>query len=46
MTQTRRRFPESFKREAVDQALASTPLRHVSGAHPGGDKGGYGYLLV
>ena len=30
MTQTRRRFPESFKREAVDQALAGTPLRHVA----------------
>ncbi len=30
MTQTRRRFPESFKREAVDQALADTPLRHVA----------------
>ncbi|WJH58402.1 hypothetical protein FE254_20570 [Ectopseudomonas guguanensis] len=24
MTQTRRRFPESFKREAVDQVLAGT----------------------
>lgn len=30
MTQTRRRFPESFKREAVDQMLASTTLRHVA----------------
>lgn len=30
MTQTRRRFPESFKREAVDQVLADTPLRHVA----------------
>ncbi|EPO9992930.1 TPA: transposase [Pseudomonas aeruginosa] len=30
MTQTRRRFPESFKREAVDQVLAGTPLRHVA----------------
>ncbi|MNZ23070.1 MULTISPECIES: IS3 family transposase [Pseudomonas] len=32
MTQTRRRFPESFKREAVDQVLAGTPLRHVAEA--------------
>lgn len=30
MTQTRRRFPESFNREAVDQVLAGTPLRHVA----------------
>jgi transposase len=30
MTQTRRRFPESFKREAVDQVPAGTPLRHVA----------------
>ncbi|EPW8916972.1 transposase [Pseudomonas aeruginosa] len=30
ITQTRRRFPESFKREAVDQVLAGTPLRHVA----------------
>ncbi|EMX8451322.1 hypothetical protein DZA07_28140 [Pseudomonas aeruginosa] len=30
MTQTRRRFPESFKREAVEQLLAGTPLRHVA----------------
>ncbi|ETU73381.1 hypothetical protein Q094_06707 [Pseudomonas aeruginosa PS42] len=30
MTQTRRRFPESFKREAVDQVLAGTPLRNVA----------------
>ncbi|HCH7658961.1 TPA: transposase [Pseudomonas aeruginosa] len=30
MTQTRRRFPESFKREAVDQVLSGTPLRHVA----------------
>lgn len=30
MTQTKRRFPESFKREAVDQMLAGTPLRHVA----------------
>ncbi|HIE1387981.1 TPA: transposase [Pseudomonas aeruginosa] len=30
MTQTRRRFPESFKREAVDQVFAGTPLRHVA----------------
>ncbi|WP_152223620.1 transposase [Pseudomonas sp. SCB32] len=30
MTQARRRFPESFKREAADQMLAGTPLRHVT----------------
>lgn len=30
MTQTRRSFPESLKREAVDQVLAGTPLRHVA----------------
>ena len=30
MTQTRRRFPESFKCEAVDQVLAGAPLRHVA----------------
>ncbi|QMV61582.1 transposase [Pseudomonas berkeleyensis] len=30
MTQTRRCFPESFKREAVDQMLAGEPLRHVA----------------
>ncbi|BAP45126.1 transposase IS3 [Pseudomonas sp. StFLB209] len=30
MTQTRRRFPESFKREAVDQVLAGMTLRHVA----------------
>lgn len=30
MTQTRRRFPESFKREAVGQVLSGTPLRHVA----------------
>lgn len=30
MPQTRRRFPETFKREAVDQVLAGTPLRHVA----------------
>ncbi|GEM_PF-773247 len=30
MTQTRRRFPKSFKREAVDQLLAGTPLRRVA----------------
>ncbi|QMV65530.1 transposase [Pseudomonas berkeleyensis] len=30
MTQTSRCFPESFKREAVDQMLAGTPLRHVA----------------
>ncbi|MBD9629945.1 MULTISPECIES: transposase [Pseudomonadaceae] len=28
--QTRRRFPESVKREALDQVLAGTPLRHVA----------------
>jgi transposase len=30
MTQVRRRFPESFKREAVEQVLAGTPLRHIA----------------
>lgn len=30
MAQTRRRFPESFKREAVDLVVAGTPLRHVA----------------
>ncbi|HGP1322471.1 transposase [Pseudomonas aeruginosa] len=30
MTQTRRRFPEPFKREAVDQVLTGTPLRHAA----------------
>lgn len=30
MTQTRRRFPESFKREAVDEVLSGMPLRHVA----------------
>ena len=30
MTQTRRRFPKSFKREAVGQVLAGTPLLHVA----------------
>jgi len=30
MTQTRRRFPESFKRAAVGQVLAGTPIRHVA----------------
>jgi transposase len=30
VTQTKRRTPESFKREAVDQVLAGTPLRHVA----------------
>lgn len=30
MIQTRRRFPEPFKREAVDQVLAGTPLRHLA----------------
>lgn len=32
MTQNRRRFPESFKRKAVDQVLVGTPLRHVAEA--------------
>lgn len=32
MTITRRSFPESFKREAVEQVLAGTPLRHVAQA--------------
>ncbi|AXK40188.1 transposase [Crenobacter cavernae] len=32
MTQTRRNFPESFKREAVEQVLAGSPLRHVAQA--------------
>lgn len=26
-------FPESFKREAVDQVLADTPLRHLTDPH-------------
>ncbi|MCF7203016.1 IS3 family transposase [Pseudomonas oligotrophica] len=30
MPQTKRCFPESFKREAIDQVLAGTPLRHVT----------------
>lgn len=30
MAQARRRFPESFKREAVEQVLAGTPLRHIA----------------
>ncbi|TBU97087.1 transposase [Phytopseudomonas dryadis] len=30
MIQTRRRFPESFEREAVNQVLAGTALRHVA----------------
>lgn len=29
---TRRYFPASFKREAVEQVLAGTPLRHVAQA--------------
>lgn len=29
MIQTRRRFPEPLKREAVNQVFAGTPLRHV-----------------
>lgn len=32
MTQTRRSFPESFKREAVEQVLAGSSLRHVAQA--------------
>lgn len=32
MTLTRRRFPESFKREVVDQVLADASLRHVAEA--------------
>ncbi|MDC7705878.1 transposase, partial [Vogesella indigofera] len=32
MTKTRRTFPESLKREAVEQVLAGTPLRHVAQA--------------
>ncbi|RXZ43675.1 transposase [Crenobacter cavernae] len=32
MTQARRSFPESFKREAVEQVLAGSPLRHVAQA--------------
>ncbi|BCL75791.1 transposase [Jeongeupia sp. HS-3] len=32
MTQIRRTFPESLKREAVEQILAGTPLRHVAQA--------------
>ncbi|EJB8390320.1 hypothetical protein ABMZ67_23555 [Pseudomonas aeruginosa] len=30
MPQPRRRIPESFKREAVNQVLPGTPRRHVS----------------
>ena len=30
MAQTRRRFPESFKRGAVDQVLVGTPLSHAA----------------
>lgn len=30
MTQARRCFPESFKREAVDQVHACPPLRHMA----------------
>jgi transposase len=30
MTQTTRRFPQSFKSQSVDQVLAGTPLRHVA----------------
>lgn len=29
MTQTRRCFPDLFKREAVDEMLSSTPLPHA-----------------
>jgi transposase len=32
MTKTRRTYPESFKRDAVNQVLAGTPLRHVAHA--------------
>ncbi|MGM8063294.1 transposase [Vogesella indigofera] len=32
MTKTRRTFPEPLKREAVEQVLAGTPLRHVAQA--------------
>jgi len=32
MTKTRRTFPESLKREAVEQVLVGTPLRHVAQA--------------
>jgi transposase len=32
MTRTRRTYPESFKRDAVNQVLAGTPLRHVAHA--------------
>jgi len=32
MTQTRRTFPESFKREAIEQVLAGSSLRHVAQA--------------
>ena len=32
MTRTRRTYPESFKRDAVDQVLAGSPLRHVAHA--------------
>ncbi|AUH49351.1 MULTISPECIES: transposase [Chromobacterium] len=32
MTKTRRTFPEALKREAVEQVLAGTPLRHVAQA--------------
>lgn len=30
MNKTRRTFPDSLKREAVEQVLAGTPLRHVA----------------
>ena len=32
MNKTRRTFPDSLKREAVEQVLAGTPLRHVAQA--------------
>ena len=32
MTKTRRTYPESFKRDAVEQVLAGTLLRHVAHA--------------
>nr|WP_256675523.1 hypothetical protein [Pseudomonas sp. ALS1279] len=38
MTRARGRFPESFKREAVGQVLADTPLRHLTNPHTGDRK--------
>lgn len=46
MTQTRRRFPESFKREVVDQVLAGTPLRCVLPAHSSALPGYSGVLKI